>query len=1003
MPTRAQLLSVLVAGSLLGAGYLGAGEVPVSDAFFYEVWQTEQGLPHNNVLCVGQRLNGYLWFGTSKGVVRFDGAKMTPFSPPGMPSPPQNEARRMFFDNAGNLWFATQSGELHFLAVTNIYSAGRVERIPAVEGSPERGVYDLCEDNEGGLWVVSEFGRVARWAEGRLKDYGELGQGALGPSGLARDNRGSIWLASRSTLARYQGDSWSPVLKDLAPPLALAARRTGGVWLVAGQSLIEVGSDGVTRNHAQLPWPAHDTEVRQLIEDRHGAVWMATNRRGLLRFSEGKLEIVPVHHPSVLYVLEDAEGSIWYGSQGGGVGRIRERIFEVIGARDGLRNDIVHSIAEDIDGTIWVVSQDGGLACVSNRTCRALGDADGWPNTIPLCVAGARDGSLWIGTLSEGLMRRQNGKFERVPRSPALPGHRINGLLADRDGNVWVGFHGQGISCISTNGVRHFEAGLPGLYITSLAEDAFGHIWAGTGDGGIVRIDHGQVEVVVAAPGRQIVHALLPLEDGTLWYSVSPGGLMRVKEGVRACISRAHGLTDDAIFQIQLDENGWVWCGSGRGLFRVSLRELNDAADRRIPKVSVFAYGRSDGLADFPFYNVAAPATCRSRDGRFWFSSAKGAVAFAPSRLPQNREPPQVFIEGVLADGHLTALREEMQFPPRTRELEIRFAATSFVAPEKVRFRYRLEGTPTDWVETGARPLAVYSGLGPGAYRFQVLACNNDGVWDNQGVSFSFVIPPAFWETRWFSLLAAVVVTGGLAGAFRVATVRRLRRRLARLHEQHALEQERIRIAHDIHDELGASLTQIGMLASFARQNTDRPAELASDLEKITETAHEAVRAMDAIVWAINPQNDSLENFAAYVSKYAENFLRPAGIRFRFDAPGDLPAQPLGTEQRHQLFLTVREALNNVVRHSQCHEVWLRLAVDKSWFLVSVEDDGHGLPAGGAGPGSDGLISMRERITAVGGRFSLTSQSGKGTLVKIAVPIKPAADLLQETTGEKGI
>jgi signal transduction histidine kinase len=493
--------------------------------------------------------------------------------------------------------------------------------------------------------------------------------------------------------------------------------------------------------------------------------------------------------------------------------------------------------------------------------------------------------------------------------------------------------------------------------------------------------------------GCGIIHALLPEADGTVWVGTSIGGLMRIKQGVRSSVTRMHGLPDDSVFQFLLDGAGQLWCGSPRGLFRVSLQELNEVADGRADKIAVFTYGRSDGLADFPFSNVASPANCRARDGRFWFATAKGVVSFRPDELPVNREVPPVVIEEVQINGGPVAPRDGLFFSSQTERFQFHYTALSFTAPDKVRFRHRMDGVDADWVEAGANRQAVYSQLKPGSYRFQVIAANNDGVWNLRGATLSFTVEPVFWQTRWFAVVAAGLLAAGVVGAFRLATVRRLRRRLARLHEQHTLEQERTRIAQDIHDELGASLTQIGMLASFAGKSVDRPVEVAADLKKITDTAHEAVRAMDAIVWAINPHNNSLENFAAYVSRFAESFLPSAGIRFRFDAPADLPEQSLGSEQRHQLFLVVREALNNVVRHARAQEVWLRLTVRDGWFVVQIEDDGRGLPASEPEPGSDGLANMRQRIESIGGVFEVESKPSAGTRLKIRLPLAGSGGL----------
>jgi len=312
------------------------------------------------------------------------------------------------------------------------------------------------------------------------------------------------------------------------------------------------------------------------------------------------------------------------------------------------------------------------------------------------------------------------------------------------------------------------------------------------------------------------------------------------------------------------------------------------------------------------------------------------------------------------------------------------------VAPEKNRFRYWLEGLERDWVEAGAQRVATYPRLPPGRYQFRVIAANNDGVWNETGASVGFTVLPAFWQTWWFITVTVVMVLGGGGWLVRYDSVRRLRRKLHRLEERHALEKERARIAQDIHDELGASLTRIALLTELGRKHREQPEEVSADLGKISVTAREAVRAMDAIVWAVNPRNDSLDHFANYVSQFAEDFFRLTPIRCRLDVPADLPEQHLPTEARHQLFLAVKESLNNVVRHSGANEVWLRMHCEDAELKIDVEDNGRGLPGEPAQPGAgqDGLANIRSRVERLGGRFAVESEPGRGTRLRLVLPLK---------------
>jgi len=370
----------------------------------------------------------------------------------------------------------------------------------------------------------------------------------------------------------------------------------------------------------------------------------------------------------------------------------------------------------------------------------------------------------------------------------------------------------------------------------------------------------------------------------------------------------------------------------------------------------------------------------------------KGLVMVDPENISVNETPPPVVIEDVLADGvsqsRVTDRKSQIELPPGVQRVEFHYTALSLVAPERNRFKYRLNGLESAWVEAGSQRTATYPHLPPGRYEFRVIACNNDGVWNGRGAVIPFSVRPHFWQTWWFGGSAVTLLLGGGGWGVRFLAVRRLRRKLRRLEEINAVERERTRIAQDIHDELGANLTRIALLTEVGQKHRDNPEEVAADLGKISATAREAVRAMDAIVWAVNPRNDSLDHFANYVSQFAEEFFRPTAIRCRLDVPADLPEQPLSTEARHHLFLAVKEALNNVVRHSGASEIWLRLGMENGELKLTIADNGHGiLPSLPTGGRHDGLGNIRRRIEALGGGFELKSNAASGTSLILRLPL----------------
>jgi signal transduction histidine kinase len=491
--------------------------------------------------------------------------------------------------------------------------------------------------------------------------------------------------------------------------------------------------------------------------------------------------------------------------------------------------------------------------------------------------------------------------------------------------------------------------------------------------------------------------------DGTLWIGTSGGGLNRMRHDKFAAITHTNGLADNVICHIEEDNGGYFWMSSHNGIMRVAKTELKACADGQTNWVDCLNYGKGEGLPTLECSGGMQPAGCKTSDGRLWFPTSKGLVAIDPSDVKKNQLPPPVVIEELLVDGHplpdLQRANSPLQIPPGRHRFEFRFTGLSFTVPEKVRFKHRLEDLESDWSEPDSKRSADYSYIAPGDYTFRVMACNNDGVWSEKQAALRFTVLPLFWQTWWFRML--YLISGGAAVAATVvfAMRRRLERKLERLEQQRALERERARIAKDIHDDLGASLTRISMLSQSARSELDQ-SDAASDLDRIYDTARELTRAMDEIVWAVNPQHDTLDSLATYLGKFAQDFLAAAHIKCRLDVPMQLPTWPLTAEIRHNLFLAFKEALNNAVKHARTSEVWISLAINGMGFTLQLEDKGCGFASNAAGNGSPGdparlssgygLVNMRRRLAEIGGHCEIQSTRGTGTRVALVVPVKVA-------------
>jgi len=401
-----------------------------------------------------------------------------------------------------------------------------------------------------------------------------------------------------------------------------------------------------------------------------------------------------------------------------------------------------------------------------------------------------------------------------------------------------------------------------------------------------------------------------------------------------------------------------------------------------------------------------SPGGLRSRDGRLWIPTRSGLAVIDPKLQQKNIGPLPVLLQKVIVDDQTIARYEsvaelasdgkavrlqhsgdKLHLPPDYLRLEIDFTALSFVGLENIQFRYRLSGFDRDWQETATLRDAVYSRLPAGDYTFEVKACNSEGIWNETETTLAFTVLPYFWQTWWFRILSGFLLLVTVIASVSYFENKRTQRQLARLEQERAIEQERTRIAKDIHDDLGANLTEITLLSELA-QSPDAPAdEIRTDIHRIAAKARNLTNSLDEIVWAVNPRNDTLDSFVTYMCLYAEDFLKTAKIRCRLKVPEKIPDRTLATNVRHNLFLVVKEALNNIVKHASANEVNIAISLVENGFELVIKDNGRGFDSPGADKsiGRNGLLNMRQRTEEISGRFSLESVLGEGTTITLAV------------------
>lgn len=1046
---QTRFIASLIAGACACAH---AAEPP---EYLIDVWTREDGLPSSSVTAIAQTRDGYLWVGTYNGLARFDGVKFVTFDPENTPALQHARIRRLYVDGAGRLWINSYDGSLTLyhdrkFSLEFKGDGSMDSTVAMVTGHGSSPVFLLytgelikwlgqsnwqvlrppgfgrralaAEDSHGAIWYRAPDQKLWRIRDQHFELVTNTGLSGKQIKELVRGPGGQIWVGTDKELAVWDGTGFSiQTPTNGEPELNVSFMRPAdrGMWVLA---------NGRLRKAFDRAWVYEAEPCRGvftgavdrlgIVQDRRGGTWVYHYGKGLFHIREDglcrKLELeeeFPGERVDSFFC--DREGNLWAGVDRGGLVRVRERLFNILAPGTQPAARAVVSVAQAPDESIWIGTYGAGAYRYIHGRWERIPLPWAERGGFVFSVCPDRAGRVWLSAGEEDLLMLTNTRLAEMRTWP----HGVKAILAASDGRVWIGTKNE-LICWSNGLYKSYrqEEGVRRVDFRALAEGPDGTIWAGTGDGALYKINRESVTELRPPDRINAPIWALHVDGHALWAGTFRGGLLLYRNEQFTRITKAHGLPDDVISQVLDDESGHLWLGSQQGIFRIPKLHLLEIAEGRRSWVQCTAYGRFDGLPSLECSSGYQPAACRTSQGSLLFATRNGLVCVDPSRLPHNYLPPPVSIESVRADGaelpvqttrHSSSADRSgttlsVTVPPGTRQIEFQYTGLSLVSPDRVQFRYRLVGLDRDWLAAGTRRFAVYNYLRPGQYRFEVIACNNEGVWNETPATMLVRVLPRFYETYWFIALVAVSIAGTIAATVRHISVKRMRKTLEHLERQRELERDRRRIAHDIHDELGAGLTHITLLSELARRSP--PETVQEHLQQISQKARELTTAMDEIVWAVSPQNDTLESLFSYLSKFAHDYLRAAGLKCRIDAPVQAPPVAVGAELRHNVFLSVKEALTNVVKHAKASEVQIKLQVDPRRFTITICDNGSGITGGpSASTGricsGHGLESMRRRLEQCGGLCTIESTPGTGTCVRFTVPIHDRAGACHTSTG----
>ncbi len=988
-------------------------------AFSFQSWQKEQGLPQTPVRALAQTQDGYLWIGSDDGLARFDGLRFVSFGlQEGIKTGPVSV---LFRDSRGALWIGSTDSGL------SRWQNNQLTTLTKREGLPANSITALAEDAAGRIWIGTDAGLVL-WQDGHLQPLNAAnsfeGQRI---SALFKDQQGQMWIGVKAVgvfqfvsnrFVPVEGSSNEELLKDSH---CMLMDGTGRMWIGAGEDFV-LYHDGDHWQRLRIPRSQAKAHVSALAQEADGTIWAGAAGGGLLQIKEGKTVAVPAGSGLagnlINTLLTDREGRLWVGTDAG-LNRLSRKTLFTLSQSEGLGFGAAAGLAEVAPGVVWVGKPNDGLYRWDGKSFSRLSAAGLSPHDSQItALLVTRDGFCWVATTNSLLLYKDPIAAADEVKVIAEAKTNIISLAEDGEGSLWMGTRDGNIWRLRENQWLAQTNFIQTNAVTAIVPDPDGSIWIGTSGSGLYRLVKGSFEHIDKSEGllSDVIHTLHLDTQGTLWIGTADAGLSRWHNGHIANFTTHEGLPDNDILQILEDDAGRLWLGTSSGIACVNKRRLEDLAAGKISAVYPQLFGRAEGMLSEECTGGFYPAGLKTKSGRLWFSTLKGVVVVDPRVQPTAARMPNTVLEEVLVDGVADPLlhvsnptnprssgrpgteasqMETLRITPGKHRVEFRFAGLSFDAPELMRFRYRLEGLDSDWVEAGTRRTAFYSYLPPGDYQFRVAASDRDGVWTESEARLELTVSRHFWQTWWFITLAGLSLMVSVGTSVRIVEKRKIQRRLKHLEQERALERERTRIAQDLHDEMGAKLCRISFLSEHARRGELPPNELKDQITSISDASREVLHSLDEIVWAVNPQNDTLEHVASYIGQYAEEYFQMTGIQCELDIPTQLPPHPLSSQMRHHLFLATHEALTNILKHSGASRAVISMVFDNATFEINISDNGRGFntpvieskPASPNAAAGDGLNNMCQRLTDIGGRCRIESIRGQGTKIRFFIPL----------------
>ena len=946
--------------------------------FGVEVWLTENGLPQNTVHAVTQTQNGYIWIATEGGLARYDGITFRIFDKQNTPALPSNYIRALKEDRQGNLWIGTAEGLVR-LQAGNVFTR--------IEGLPNNSIQSLYEDRLGNVYVATSGGLMVLKGD-QVTTFAANDRSVSGSiQTLFEDRDGALWIGTPYGLTRFKDGRFSSFTErdglGSNSVRAIQQTRDGRLWFgtLSGLTVLRDGAFTTYRTRDGL----NSDRILSLCADQDGTLLIGTasgmNRLNENRFS-GFQSGESLSTNTILALFEDREGNIWIGTESGGISLLQDTKFSTYSTRNGLPVNLVKSVYGSSNGDIWIGTEGGGLSLLRNGQVTNYSTNVGLSSNVAISLFADSGGTLWVGTTS-GLNQYRNGRFtpQRTSNGPA--NEYVRSIYQDRDGYLWIGTR-SGLTRIKANESKTFtEAdGLPNDLITALYQGSNGALWIGS-LGGLTKFQNEEFTTYTTKDGlsSDLISSIYEDSNQTLWITTNGGGINRFKNGAFTAYTTKQGLIDDVIHSVLEDARDNLWFSCSKGIFRVSKSDFDQVASGNATGINSVVYGTADGMLTRECSGGGSPSAWKDNAGKLWFATIRGVAMIDPASIKTNQYAPPVVVEQLRTDDQSAIFNNNAEISPGQTRFDFYYTAPSFVAPDKIRFKYKLDGFDRDWVDAGTRRIASYTNLRPGNYRFIVIASNSDGLWNETGASFSFYLKPYFYQTTWFYILCLLVL------AFIAWQIYRFR--LRQMQTQFgAVLAERTRIAREIHDNLAQEMLGISVQLEVVARTLPPTAESAkSHLDRVRILVRHAIAEARRYVWDLRSQELEKSDLPKALGDTARRLTSDTGIQVQVSVHGTF--RPLPRLIEENVLRLGQEAINNAVKHANAEHIFVNLGFAPKGLQLCVRDDGKGFHYDATENGTDhfGLIGMRERAERMGGTLWIYSANGSGTEIIVDVPI----------------